>query len=297
MPQLEFDSSGTAVIRFFGKISKVKIHYASAKISMQRMVCPADVRGLGCLVCEHEKAPLTERMIVVGWDCHKKDWCSYMASLPTFSEIFRQAKEAGVSSSQMEAGEGPDVYLQRIGAKTDVIIATETIGHPRGSPEDVWQTDKIKNGKIVEPKQFPDVDEVVIQISRNSAWRQYPSLAGLEAAYPKNGVVPTSQPNAIAFGQQNIVYGGGNNWIGGMGFTGVQGYSGVAGAIGVQGQQVPIASGTVSTVNFWPTAPVPNADIPQKAFEPPVIKIAPKKKDGEDPPKMPTAEDRWDFLR
>ena len=191
-PQLDFDSSGSASVRFFGLVTELGIHYANAKVPMIRMICPKTIDTTNdCKVCTSGSLP-SSRNLAIGWDCRMNRWALYLGTTGTFSEIFKQCKAAGVTGQMMSDGLGPDIILQRIGSHTEVVIATETIGRQRG---EVRIDDPIK---------------IINDLAKESYYVKFDTIAEIEAAYPKD--IPS---RAISYS--------------GEGFSGSFGVSGVSG--------------------------------------------------------------------
>lgn len=131
---LAFDTSGSAIVRFFDVPAKISVHWANAKVAHLWLTCPDSiglVAGFKCRACE-AGARSAERHIAPGWDVTMGRWCLFMSHPLVFSEVFRKCLDHGVSVEMMKSGMGPDVILQRVGNRTLSEVAPETIAQPRG---------------------------------------------------------------------------------------------------------------------------------------------------------------------
>lgn len=178
LPNLEFDTSGSAVVRFFGQPALVSIHYAAAGVSMLKMICP-DSLGIDpkvCRACTSVKA--SDRMLSVVWDVKLEKWALYMAPNRVFGAVFEQCQKQSVDPAMMEKGEGPDMILQRAGFGTEVVAMPETIGQVRGKQIEEWGERSLL---------FPPLGEAAKQLYKDSLWRLYSTTQEVEEAYPKRG--------------------------------------------------------------------------------------------------------------
>jgi hypothetical protein len=173
IPPLFFDSSGSAMARFFGKLGMIEVHWAEAKVPSLKMICPNSIlKEKTCLVCKNDsgKKNSHDRLISLAWDCKKNRWSLYLSSHLVFNEIFQQCNKVGVSNQLIENGDGPDVLIQRMGYKNEVAVLIETIAKTRG-------------------KDKPDFDEVLKSAAKKSYWNKFDSTITLEQKYPKVKVV------------------------------------------------------------------------------------------------------------
>ena len=176
---LDFDSSGSAIIRFFGKLAFAPLHPAEVKLPNYRLICPYELNNTECKLCavpevipEDKAEKRTQRFFIkqlsFGWDCRKKRWAFLLGSKFLFDDIFNKCIKVGTTIAMMEAGSGPDVYLQRMGYQTEVEVATNTIGKERG------------------PQERPTIENVIKQILSESIWTKIDSLSEAERLYPKD---------------------------------------------------------------------------------------------------------------
>lgn len=263
LPSLEFDASGSATIRFYGKMISVGLHYANAKTALVKMICPDSIDDNipECNLCVLEKP--SPRFLAMGWDCNKQRWVIYLAPKSVFEEISNKCKPY-ISAKMMEDGQGPDVILQRIGTKTEVEALPDTLGRERGVWKDHsnWDAHEIKDGKILPPPTHPDPITVFEQVRLNSHWRNYHSIGSLEKDYPKDGIK--------SYAQSQIIFGG----------HGLSAYSGSSGYSGYSGLGFTLAQAS---------KPVPpSADLP-------VVKAIPKLEKKEKP-EIKKIDDRWDVV-
>lgn len=270
LPQLDFDSSGSASVRFFGLITELGIHYANAKLGMLKMVCPKSINtSFHCGPCESGTLP-NPRNLAIGWDCRMNRWAVYLATISTFQEIFKQCKAAGATGQMMSDGTGPDIILQRIGSNTEVVVMPETIGQKRG-----------------EVRTF-DPTKVLNDVAGDSCYAKFESVAEVEAAYPKVQVsagfsgYQGFSPSGIS-GYSNIP-----SVSGSMGFSGVYGVSGSPGVYGT----APRAN-MFERLELLRDARTPKIEV---MAEPEAVKARPKIKDSEEVKEMRSSEDRWDLL-
>lgn len=179
LPQLSFDTSGSARIRFFGKIAKVAIHYAKAKVPMTHMICPDSILGT-CLLCQKGIQP-SPRLLSIGVDCNKQKWAIYMGTPNGFKAIYKQCQAIGISSAVMEAGDGPDVLLQRVGPMTEPEILLDTIGQSRIPADKSWDADSEVGPAIA----IPNMDDILKSLATRSHWNLLDSVEELAEMYPK----------------------------------------------------------------------------------------------------------------
>lgn len=175
---LTFDSSGSAIARFFGKPAVVGVHWAKAKVAQVKLVCPLSI-GQAATKCKHsiETGPNTfshpapsERLIALCWDVQAKQWAVFIGHALVFGEVASKMKAAGVTPQVMAVGLGPDVILQRLGNKTMAEIVPESIGvKPPGCGD------------------APDFDEYLRSLEEKSAWATFATPEELAEAYPLEG--------------------------------------------------------------------------------------------------------------
>src|ERR1700748_1248083 len=86
--QMHFDSSKSGVIRFFGKMAEVDIHYAPVGLAMPKMVCPQSVSSrVRCKACLAPSPIRSEpRMVACGWDVLARGWCYLLATHTVFKK-------------------------------------------------------------------------------------------------------------------------------------------------------------------------------------------------------------------
>ena len=200
IPVLSFDSSGSAVARFFGNIAEVTIHWISAEeqlenpqlaVGQKQMLCPLSIAPLlppenfKCSACFKEKGSAT-RHVVMAYDVPKKAWSVYLAHPFILKKIMDAARECGATPKMMVDGTGPDIILQKIGQNTEVQTLPETMG-------------KVK--EIEELK--PAFESILLGLARYSVWnednRDVRSTLGF-GTRPSYGLrqitIPLDNPNA-----------------------------------------------------------------------------------------------------
>lgn len=130
---LHFDSSGSAVARFFGtKVADVVVHRVDRKMSQALMACPESVgEGTPCLLCRETGGALAgeQRSVAMAWDLHKCRWCVYVAPPFVIRRISDSVSEAGFVVGERDS---PDVILQRQRGNTLVCPMGETASEERG---------------------------------------------------------------------------------------------------------------------------------------------------------------------
>lgn len=260
LPQLDFDSSGSATVRFFGSITQLGIHYANAKLSMLKMVCPKSINAsFHCGVCESGSST-NPRNLAIGWDCRMKRWAIYLGTIGTFHDIFEQCKAAGATGKMMSDGTGPDVMLQRVGSHTEVVVAPDTIGQERGDDLDFEPMTVIK---------------ILNEVAKESAYARFDTIAEVEAAHPKIQAVP-----------------------GFSGYHGMSSYSGTSGYrnLGVSGSTGYSAYNPYAAERLELLRQAESKHKIEVMAEPAAIKARPKLLKDEEVKEMPTGEDRWDLL-
>lgn len=176
LPPLWFDNSGSATARFAGKPALVRVHWANARCQQLKLVCPKSVSPDNeCYLCAATPpVDSASRMISVAYDVSAKHWSLYMGHPMTFKQIFEKSREHGVTPAMMEYGGGPDVLMQRIGNRTEVIVMPETIGAPR------WDGTSAEAHVTV-------MESAIAYLGQRSHWTRFRTVAELEAQFPKNG--------------------------------------------------------------------------------------------------------------
>lgn len=165
---LDFNTSGSATIRLFGRILEVKIHQAAAKLPLHRMICVNSIiDSESCSICQ-TSCPSSSRYLAYGWDCNAKRWAFYLAPMNVFKEIFEECRKIGVTEVMTDVGHGPDVFVQKIGFKTEIAIAGETAGKERG------------------PGGYPKLETVLESVKKQSIWNEFQTVDEVEAEYPKD---------------------------------------------------------------------------------------------------------------
>lgn len=199
---LEFDSAGSATIRYFGSISKTAVHWVDCSLPMLRMICPNTLlenndnskieipddapmdslvasKNKSCKFCSvHKFAVSAPRMIAMGWDCRQKKWALYLGPENVFADIMKQCNELGISAKMMAEGSGPDIILQRIGFGTDVVLVPESIGEKRGD------------------KEMPSFEECLKKIAANSIWMDYENQEQVRNLFQKSNHQKSSNLDA-----------------------------------------------------------------------------------------------------
>lgn len=184
-PHLGFDSSNSAVIRFFGSVASVGVHWCpknvTLKVSQTKLLCPDSLapedkddgwnlqkeKKLKCKRCLAQTA--SDRFIAVGWDVGKKRWCVFMAHPNTFADIFDMFKARGIPPELIESGMAGEVVVQRMGMKTmvDMVDGTAGVKHDLGAP--------------------PSPYEVYKELRKQSLWTKYSTPEEASAFYQMMG--------------------------------------------------------------------------------------------------------------
>jgi hypothetical protein len=164
LPFVKFDNYGNARIRFFGAPQAVGWHYARAKLSPLKTVCPNSFDTNKCKFCGNGAMPVSRSMIRV-WDCIAKRWAVYVGPHTVFADAWEKSKAVGVTKDEMYFGAGPDVLLQRLGASTEVEVCPETVGQARGKGP------------------LPLLDETMKGIEKASVWNKFGSVEEVERKY------------------------------------------------------------------------------------------------------------------
>jgi len=172
LPGLQFDSSGSAMVRFFDKLAEISVHWADAPIQQYKLACPEGK----CKACPH--VPSMPRRIAIGWDVSRGRWCVYMAHKNVFSQAFKLCRKQGVTPADMETGNGPDVLLQRMGMKTMVSIIPETLDDepPRTPPP-------------------PSLKAVIAGLYKKSIWNYLSSVQEAKDHFPAKDYSPLVFPS------------------------------------------------------------------------------------------------------
>lgn len=136
---LSFDSSGSAVVRFFGdRVAHVVVHMPTQACGkpMQLLACPESIGILGkrCFWCgKHKQGTNLDRIAAHGWDVEAGKWCVLLAPKGLVSDIKEKMTEMGIDEYVCLHGGGPDVIIQRRSRLPALLsLAMETIGIPRG---------------------------------------------------------------------------------------------------------------------------------------------------------------------
>lgn len=136
LPQLGFDTSGTAVARFFGEIAEVEVHWQPddevPKYRQTRLVCPRSLDPQArCSGCEDGRRA-SPRQVLTCWDVRAGRWAVFMTSRRVVDDLIGRLGKMLLTPAEMAGGEGPDVLIQRIGMVTEVEPMRETLGEKRG---------------------------------------------------------------------------------------------------------------------------------------------------------------------
>lgn len=150
MTHLKFDSSGSAMVRIFGKPVLVDIHWAE-RTPMTKLACVCGSK-YSCKGCA-EGMPKTQKAAIFVWDISEERFSAWIASLEVLMDAFSKMQKFGVSKDDMESGQGADVLVQRMPKGYEVEIMRETIGQKRGDAP-------------------PNPNELPSSIHRLSVWRQ-----------------------------------------------------------------------------------------------------------------------------
>lgn len=151
MSELRFDSSGSAVIRFFGRPVGVKIHWVKAMIGQNKMVCPDSIgvlkKKMPCALCNVSKtltvsnhelivpgqpAKTTDRVVSSVWDVKDNKMHGWMFNQAVMGEVFSKMTQYGFAAGDMVSGKSMDVLVQRVGSRIEVAVMPETAGQERG---------------------------------------------------------------------------------------------------------------------------------------------------------------------
>ena len=166
---LDFNISGSATIRLFGRVAEASIHYVNAKLPVHRMICPNSItESDDCPICKSNGPFQVNRRLAYGWDCNAKRWAFYLAPIEAFIQIFSECKKVGVTEAMTDVGHGPDIFIQKLGMKTEIAIASETVGKERG------------------PGNCPPAEIVFECISKQSIWKEFNSVDDVEREFPKD---------------------------------------------------------------------------------------------------------------
>lgn len=164
-PQLHYDSSKSAMIRIFGKIGKVHIHYVSgSNVKLNRYVCPKSINhDSKCSGCQ-DQLPYIEKNVISGWDCKKDKWCFDFVSDSFIEGLLNIYDKNGINMSCHEDGSGPDIIIQNESySKTEIQVVWESMGEKR-SPKPPH-----KAGADICPR----MEEILEQFEKFSLWKKY----------------------------------------------------------------------------------------------------------------------------
>jgi hypothetical protein len=127
---LYFDSSGSAIARFFGTPVLLGIHWASgSKMAQTKLVCPRSIEQAEvCKACETGRE-VSQRLACLCWDVHEECWAIYMGSQYIFDQIASQCLASNVNTSldSLKEGRGPDFVLQRVSNAPLSAVVTKTM--------------------------------------------------------------------------------------------------------------------------------------------------------------------------
>ena len=164
---LEFKYS-SATVRFFGKPASVNIHLVAAKIPHLKMICPNSLveDEKSCKICAAEYGVYggSSNLSLV-WDCRAKKWVGFPAEGFVLKNIFEKCKEAGATAALMEAGQGPDVHIQKMLGTIEVEVDAATVGIERGVDS-------------------PSMGEFLTAVQKQSVWLKYDSAQAVMNAFP-----------------------------------------------------------------------------------------------------------------
>ena len=127
LPQVHFDSTGSARIRLVGRRVVAVFHYIPVSMPIISMVCPASISNVKCLHCGKAQNNLLKH-VVAAWDQKKKRFALLVAQKETLNGIVEQCQNMGVTCEMIEAGTGPDIALQRIGRNMEFELLMGTVG-------------------------------------------------------------------------------------------------------------------------------------------------------------------------
>lgn len=165
---VDFDSSGSAIVRFFGEPRNVRIHWREQYgLPQWRMVCPESAGGEGCPECARERMepddflegvtdapdPGQAKRVALCWDLRRKRWAFLISYPGFFGEVASAARRLGFGTVLLESGGAPDAMLTRSGRRLEVEFDVTTMGSPRGRGEP------------------PLMEDIMSYLARKSTWR------------------------------------------------------------------------------------------------------------------------------
>lgn len=132
IPPLYFDSSGSARARFAGKPVEVGVHWCNAVVAYRRLVCPDTIlpEEKRCLFCRATGGVPTMKAVAVAWDLNMLRWSVYMGTKQSFGEIWAASRAQGVTEMMMEAGNGVEIIIQRIGKSSLAVAVPDAMRRP-----------------------------------------------------------------------------------------------------------------------------------------------------------------------
>jgi hypothetical protein len=167
---VKFDAHDSSKTRFFGKPVLVAFHFASSgtKVSIARTACPDSASSSKgeCRACQNN-VPSVERLVATVWEHRHARWAMLIAHPLAFKSAVEQCEKLGVAGEKIAKGQGPDFLLQRTAIGTECQACPETLGAKAG---------------LGAP---PTMASVLEQLSKDSHWNSFGTLAELEAKFPR----------------------------------------------------------------------------------------------------------------
>lgn len=181
IPQLDFDSSSSALVRIDSRALKYNNHYPTGlKVNPNKCGCIKDLENWPCPACDKNdpRIQTSERYVCLGWDVNKQAWCLLFATHKLLSLIIEAGKKKAFTKDEIFAGKGPVFAIQRIGIDYSVEIV-ETI-KPTTEPEDALDP-RIKDSKIS------------WQVAKRSVWDKN----SIDSVYSRYGDNPDVFPHQL----------------------------------------------------------------------------------------------------
>ncbi len=129
---LQLDSSGSAVIRMFGKPFNMELHLSGEEYEkFNKFACPNFINNeIKCRICGINENTIHKK-ICLCWDIKKKKFALLMANNDFFKNVWDKCLDLKINSDIMRDGMGPDIIITKQWNKYVCEIIPESLGIKR----------------------------------------------------------------------------------------------------------------------------------------------------------------------